>query len=62
MRRIRAWRRASLSCTLLDLVGFRPELSECVVSREELVPESQYFQPGRRRGGQPSAAPAVASR
>ena len=28
---------------LLDLVGFRPELSECVVSREPIEAEDQYF-------------------
>lgn len=28
---------------LLDIVGFRPELFECVISREEIQPEDQYF-------------------
>jgi DNA repair protein RecO (recombination protein O) len=28
---------------LLDAVGFRPELNECVVSREPIEPEDQYF-------------------
>lgn len=28
---------------LLDLVGFRPELSECVVSREPIEAEDQFF-------------------
>jgi DNA repair protein RecO (recombination protein O) len=28
---------------LLDLVGFKPELQECVISREMVVPEDQYF-------------------
>ena len=28
---------------LLDLVGFMPETSECVRSRAELLPESQFF-------------------
>jgi DNA repair protein RecO (recombination protein O) len=28
---------------LLDLVGFRPELTECVVSREAIEAEDQYF-------------------
>ncbi len=28
---------------LLDLVGFRPELTECVVSREEIQAEDQFF-------------------
>ena len=28
---------------LLDLVGFRPELMECVVTRAELLPETQFF-------------------
>lgn len=28
---------------LLDVVGFRPELFECVLSREEIQPEDQYF-------------------
>lgn len=28
---------------LLDAVGFRPELSECVISRETIQPEDQFF-------------------
>lgn len=28
---------------LLDLVGFRPELKECVISREMVLPEDQFF-------------------
>ncbi len=28
---------------LLDLVGFRPELSECVIGHEEIQPEDQFF-------------------
>ena len=28
---------------LLDAVGFRPELNECVVSRETIQPEDQFF-------------------
>ncbi|MGQ9889992.1 MAG: DNA repair protein RecO [Aggregatilineales bacterium] len=28
---------------LLELVGFRPELNQCVVSRETIQPEDQYF-------------------
>lgn len=28
---------------LLDLVGFRPELSECVIGHEAVQPEDQYF-------------------
>jgi DNA repair protein RecO (recombination protein O) len=28
---------------LLDEVGFRPELNECVISREAVRPEDQYF-------------------
>lgn len=28
---------------LLDLVGFRPELNECIVSREDIEAEDQYF-------------------
>lgn len=28
---------------LLELVGFRPELNQCVVSREAIQPEDQYF-------------------
>ncbi|MCY3863864.1 MAG: DNA repair protein RecO [Chloroflexi bacterium] len=47
---------------LLDLVGFRPELSECVISRAALLPESQYF--SDEEGGVVSRAAAsqVASR
>lgn len=29
--------------SLLDEVGFRPELQECVVSHEDIEPEDQYF-------------------
>ena len=28
---------------LLDLLGFRPELNECVISREPIQPVDQYF-------------------
>lgn len=28
---------------LLDLIGFRPELQSCVVSRAEVLPQNQYF-------------------
>jgi DNA repair protein RecO (recombination protein O) len=28
---------------LLDITGFRPELSECVMSREPIKPEDQFF-------------------
>ena len=47
---------------MLDLVGFRPELQECVVSRAELQPERQFF--CHEEGGVVSraAAPQVASR
>ncbi len=47
---------------LLDLAGFRPELSECVVSRAALQPEAQYF--SFEEGGVISraAAPQVRSR
>ena len=47
---------------LLDLVGFRPELGECVISRAELKPEQQFF--SHEEGGVVSraAAPQVASR
>ena len=47
---------------LLDLVGFRPELQECVVARTELLPETQFF--SHEEGGVVSraAAPQVASR
>ncbi len=47
---------------LLDLVGFRPELSECVISRAALRAESQYF--SHEEGGVVSRAAAsqVASR
>jgi DNA repair protein RecO (recombination protein O) len=31
---------------LLDAVGFRPELTECVVSREEIEAEDQFFSYG----------------
>ena len=47
---------------LLDLVGFRPELQECVVTRADLLPEPQYF--SHEEGGVVSraAAPQVRSR
>jgi len=47
---------------LLDLVGFRPELSECVISRAALEPEAQYF--SYEEGGVVSraAAPQVPAR
>ena len=46
---------------LLDLVGFRPELQECVVARSDLLPEPQFF--SHEEGGVVSraAAPLVAS-
>lgn len=28
---------------LLDLVGFRPELNECVISREAIIAQNQFF-------------------
>ena len=28
---------------ILDLVGFRPELNECVIGHEDVQPEDQYF-------------------
>lgn len=28
---------------LMDLVGFRPELNECVVSRDDIQPQDQFF-------------------
>jgi DNA repair protein RecO (recombination protein O) len=28
---------------LLDIVGFRPELTECVITHEHIQPEDQYF-------------------
>jgi DNA repair protein RecO (recombination protein O) len=28
---------------LLDRVGFRPELNECVIGHEEILPEEQFF-------------------
>ena len=47
---------------LLDLVGFRPELQECVISRAALKPETQHF--SYEEGGVVgrAAAPFVASR
>ncbi len=47
---------------LLDLVGFRPELLECVVTRADLLPEPQFF--SCEEGGVVSraAAPQVPSR
>ncbi len=47
---------------LLDLVGFRPELQECVLTRSDLLPERQFF--SHEEGGVVSraAAPQIASR
>ena len=47
---------------LLDLVGFKPELEECVVSRAQLLPEPQFF--SHDEGGVVSraAAPLVTTR
>ena len=47
---------------LLDLVGFKPELGECVITREELLPEPQFF--SHDEGGVISraAAPMLSSR
>ncbi len=47
---------------LLDLVGFRPQLEECVVERQVLLPEPQFF--SYEEGGVVSrgAAPRVSSR
>lgn len=46
---------------LLDRIGFRPELSECVISRTPIRPENQYF--SHAEGGVISLehAPGVAS-
>lgn len=46
---------------LLDLVGFRPELMECVVDREPLLPKAHFF--SNEEGGivSQSAAPKVGS-
>ncbi len=41
---------------LLDLVGFKPELQECVVTRAELLPEAQFF--SHEEGGAVSRAAA----
>ena len=47
---------------LLDLVGFRPELQECVITRASLLPEPQFF--SNEEGGVVSraAAPLQSSR
>ena len=42
---------------LLDLVGFRPELMECVLARSELLPEAQFF--SNEEGGVVSRAAAA---
>ncbi len=46
---------------LLDLVGFRPELMECVVKREPLLPQAHFF--SNEEGGIVSqlAAPQMSS-
>lgn len=47
---------------LLDLVGFKPELSECVITRAELLPEPQFFSPDEGGVVSRSAAPLLPSR
>ncbi len=42
---------------LLDLVGFRPELRTCVLTRAELLPETQFF--SNEEGGVVSRAAAA---
>ena len=46
---------------LLELVGFRPELMECVIEREPLLPKAHFF--SNEEGGivSQSAAPQVSS-
>lgn len=39
LRRVARW----YELRLLDAVGFRPQLHECVVSREPILPEDQFF-------------------
>jgi len=46
---------------LLDLVGFRPELMECVVDREPLLPKAHFFSNDEGGVVSQSAAPQVAS-
>ena len=47
---------------LLDLVGFRPELQECVVTRADLLPAPQYFSSDEGGVVSRAAAPMVSSR
>ena len=47
---------------LLDLVGFRPELQECVVSRAQLLPEPQFFSCDEGGIVSRAAAPQVPAR
>jgi len=42
---------------LLDLVGFRPELTACVLTRADLLPETQFF--SNEEGGAVSRAAAA---
>ena len=46
---------------LLDLVGFRPELQECVLSHEPLQPEDQYFSSSEGGVVSPQAAKHTSS-
>jgi DNA repair protein RecO (recombination protein O) len=46
---------------LLDLVGFRPELNECVISRETIQAEDQYFSYAGGGIVRPQSAAQVAS-
>lgn len=47
---------------LLDLAGFRPELSDCVISRAALKPEPQFFSHDEGGVVSQAAAPHVPSR
>jgi DNA repair protein RecO (recombination protein O) len=46
---------------LLDLVGFRPEVSECVIGHEPLLPEDQFFSSGEGGVVCPRHAPQAGS-
>lgn len=42
---------------LLDLMGYRPELQECVITRDMILPEDQYFSFAEGGVVSPEAAP-----
>ena len=47
---------------LLDFLGYRPELVQCVENGEEIQAQDQFFSPARGRGALPQLRPANRAR